>query len=76
MKKYNEQIIILKYNFFRKKFYFNFLNIHENSNKIYLSNFKPYINNFYMTDNISKNSKLMAECTLFLDKEKNFIKIY
>ena len=66
----------LKYNFFRKKFYFNFLNIHENSNKIYLSNFKPYINNFYMTDNISKNSKLMAECTLFLDKEKNFIKIY
>ena len=66
----------LKYNFFRKKFYFNFLNIHENSNKIYLSNFKPYINNFYMTDNISKNSKLMAECTLFLDKENNFIKIY
>ena len=65
----------LKYNNFRKKFYFNFLNIKENTQKLFISNFKPCINNFYMTDNISKNSKMMAECSLFLDKENNFIKI-
>jgi hypothetical protein len=28
-----------------------------------------------MTDNITKNSKIMAECTLFLNNKTNFYKI-
>jgi hypothetical protein len=59
----------------RKKFNFNFLNIIESSNKVFLSNFKPVFNNFYMTDNITKNSKIMAECSLFLNNKSNFAKI-
>ena len=62
-------------NIFRKKFNFDFFNLLENSTKNYLSNFKPLINNFYMTDNLTKNSKLMAECTLFLNNKTNFNKI-
>ena len=60
-------------NIFRKNFNFDFFNLLENNTKNYLSNFKPLINNFYMTDN--KNSKLMAECTLFLNTKTNFNKI-
>ncbi len=62
-------------NSFRKKFNFDFFNLIENSSRSYLSNFKPLINNFYMTDNITKNSKIMAECTLFLNNKTNFYKI-
>jgi hypothetical protein len=29
-----------------------------------------------MTDNITKNSKIMAECTLFLNNKTNFNKIF
>lgn len=47
-------------------FDFNYLNIKESKNKINISKFLPLINNFYMTDNISKNSQLMSECSLFL----------
>ena len=62
-------------NTYRKKFYLNFLNIKEHSNKVFLSNFKPIINNFYMTDNISKNSTIMAKSTLFLNNKTNFVKL-
>ena len=29
-----------------------------------------------MTDNLTKNSKIMAECTLFLNNKTNFNKIF
>jgi len=58
----------------RKQFYFNFLNIKESNNKVYLSNFKSMINNFYMTDIVTRNSQIMAECSLFLNNKTNFIK--
>ena len=56
----------------RKKFQINILNIKEISSKIFFSNFKQNIQNFYMTDIISKNSKIMSECTLFLKNKSNF----
>ena len=71
-----EAPFLVKSNTFRKKFNLNFFNLLENSTKTYLSNFKPLINNFYMTDNITKNSKIMAECTLFLNNKTNFNKIF
>lgn len=58
----------------RKKYNLNFLDIKEISNKLFISNFKPLFNNFYMTDNITKNSKIMAECSLFLNNKTNFVK--
>lgn len=58
----------------RSRFYLNFLNKTESQNRIYLSNFKNIINNFYMTDLVSKNSQVMAECSLFLNNKSNFIK--
>ena len=58
----------------RKQFYFNSLNIKESNNKVYLSNFKSMINNFYMTDIVTRNSQIMAECSLFLNNKTNFIK--
>jgi NADH-quinone oxidoreductase subunit G len=65
----------LKNNFkTRSLFYFNFLNLYEISNKIIFSPLINSIHNFYMTDNISQNSKTMAECTLFLKIKKNFLK--
>ena len=73
---YIEAPFLKNSNIYRKKFNFNFLNIEENGSKIFLTNFKPLFNNFYMTDNISKNSKIMAECTLFLNNKNNFNKIY
>jgi len=71
---YKENPFLKKTNTLRKKFIFNFLNITEISSKIFITNFKPLLNNFYMTDNISKNSKIMAECTLFLNNFSNFYK--
>ena len=32
------------------------------------------INDFYMADSLSKNSQVMAECSLFLTNRSNFIK--
>ena len=61
----------------REKFHFNFLDLlynKNNKNKIYLSNFKPIINNFYMNNIIEHNSKVMAECSIFLNNKTNFIK--
>jgi NADH dehydrogenase (ubiquinone) Fe-S protein 1 len=51
-----------------------FLNFNEFSNKVYLSVFLPSITNFYMTDIISKNSQVMSECSLLLNKKSNFKK--
>ena len=62
------------FNHKREKFYFNFLNKNEFKNKIYLSNFKNAVDNFYMTDLVTKNSQVMAECSLFLKNKTNFIK--
>jgi len=56
-------------------FNFNYLQYFENGNKVYFSIFLPLINNFYMSDIISKNSQVMSECTLFLQYRTNFIKI-
>lgn len=56
-------------------FNFNYLQYFENGNKVYFSIFLPLINNFYMSDIISKNSQVMSECTLFLQYRINFIKI-
>lgn len=58
----------------RSKFYLNFLNKLKAKNKIYLSTFKNTIDNFYMTDTVTKNSQVMAECSLFLNNKSNFIK--
>lgn len=71
-----ESPFLMKTSVFRKKFNFKFFNLLENSNKVYVSNFKPLINNFYMTDNLTKNSKIMAECALFLNNKTNFNKIF
>ena len=70
---YLEAPFLKNIKYFRKKFEINFLNLSENANKVFLSNLKPIITNFYMTDNISKNSKTMAECSLFLQNKNNFI---
>ena len=51
-----------------------FLKFLEPSNKIYLSIFLPLVNNFYMTDIISKNSSVMSECSILLNKKSNFKK--
>jgi NADH-quinone oxidoreductase chain G len=60
-----------------KNFNINFLKYREAKNKIYLSNFLPLINNFYMTDSISNNSTVMSECSLFLkDTRFNYKKKY
>jgi len=58
----------------RQSFYLNYLNIKESNNKVFLSNFKSAINNFYMTDIVTRNSQVMAECSLFLTNKTNFIK--
>ena len=62
-------------NTYSENFNFNYLAFMENGNKVYFSIFLPLINNFYMTDNISKNSQVMSECTLFLQSRTNFLKI-
>jgi len=41
--------------------------------KIKYTPLKSLVKNFYMTDNISKNSKIMAECSLFVKNSSNFI---
>lgn len=72
---YIEAPFLKKLYHIRKKYNFNILNLKENANKIFFSNFKPLHYNFYMTDNITKNSKVMAECVLFLNNNNNFNKI-
>jgi len=57
-----------------KNFNFNYLNIKESDNRLYLSVFLPLINNFYITDIIGKNSQIMSECSLLLNKKTNFLK--
>jgi NADH dehydrogenase/NADH:ubiquinone oxidoreductase subunit G len=57
-----------------KNFKFNFFELCNFSNKIYLSSYLPLINNFYLTDIISKNSQVMSECSLLLNKKTNFLK--
>lgn len=58
----------------RVKFYLNFLNLNLlMQKKIIFTTFKNSIKNFYMTDNTSKNSKIMAECSLFLNNKTNFL---
>ena len=57
-----------------KNFKFNYLNISEPNNRLYLSVFLPLVNNFYMTDIIGKNSQVMSECSLLLSKKSNFLK--
>lgn len=73
---YIEAPFLKKFNTYRKKFHFNFLHIKENSYKVFFSKFKPLYYNFYMVDNITKNSKIMAECFLFLNANSNFNKIF
>ena len=57
----------------RTLFYTNVLNQTFLQKKIIFSAFKNNTKNFYMTDNISKNSKIMAECSLFLKNKTNFL---
>ena len=78
LEKFGNSAKFLKYNLPGKtQKFLNIFKIQENSNKLNFSKFKPIISNFYMTDNITKNSKIMSNCTLFLkDKVKNFKKIY
>ena len=57
----------------RTLFYTNVFNKNFLQKKITFSSFKNNTKNFYMTDNISKNSKIMAECSLFLKNKTNFL---
>jgi hypothetical protein len=57
----------------RTLFYTNVFNKNFLQKKITFSAFKNNTKNFYMTDNISKNSKIMAECSLFLKNKTNFL---
>ena len=57
----------------RTNFYFNFLNFKEYQQKVYFNVFNPIVNNFYMTNALSQNSKVMAECSLFLKNKSNFL---
>lgn len=69
------ELPFLENNITRKKFSINYLNCYNNGLNLKISPIKNTITNFYMTDNISKNSKIMAECSLFLKDNTNFIKI-
>lgn len=71
---YKEIPNLNKLNTIINDFNFNYLNINESQNKVYLTNFKPLVTDFYMTDSLSKNSQVMAECSLFLTNRSNFIK--
>jgi hypothetical protein len=57
----------------RTLFYTNVFNKNFLQKKITFSSLKNNTKNFYMTDNISKNSKIMAECSLFLKNKTNFL---
>ena len=57
----------------RKCFYLNFLSLTTICNKIYFSPYNLHLKNFYMTDNLSENSKTMAECALFIKDNRNFL---
>jgi len=56
----------------RKNFYLNFLQYTEFQSKVIFSPIKSTITNFYMTNNLSSNSKVMAECSLFFKMNSNF----
>jgi NADH dehydrogenase (ubiquinone) Fe-S protein 1 len=56
----------------RKTFYFNFLQYTEFQSKVVFSPIKSTLINFYMTNNLSSNSKIMAECSLFFKMNSNF----
>ena len=56
---------------------FSYIKIYiQNNSKInYLKKQQlKIINNFYMTDIVTRNSQIMAECSLFLNNKTNFIK--
>lgn len=69
-----ENPFIAKINKIPYTFNLKLLKYKESNNRIYLSNFTPLINNFYMTDSISQNSSTMAECSLFLNTRTNYLK--
>lgn len=71
---YKEIPNLNKLNTITNDFDFNYLDIKESQNRVYLTNFKPLVTDFYMTDSLSKNSQVMAECSLFLTNRSNFIK--
>jgi len=71
---YKENPSFKNINSISKNFKFNFFDLCNFSNKIYLSSYLPLINNFYLTDIISKNSQVMSECSLLLNKKTNFLK--
>ena len=55
-----------------ESFHLNFFMFNENEKSIPLFMFQPTVTSFYMADPISKASSIMGECSLFLEKEKNF----
>lgn len=52
---------------------FNIMNYSLKKKRIYLINFSKLIDDFYLTDNVSKNSLVMLNCSLFNSKKTNFI---
>jgi len=58
----------------RKKFLYNLKNKKNFSKKIFfiLQNQQIILKQFFILDPISKNSKIMAECSLFLKQNNNF----
>ena len=56
--------------------FYNLLNSRKIQNRIFLTSFKPIVTNFYMDNNITKNSQTMAECSIFLRVRSNFIDNY
>lgn len=53
-------------------FSFHMWNLKPRSTKIFVSTYQKVIKNFYMSDVISSNSQVMAECSLFLNNKTNF----
>lgn len=72
---YFENPQLFKQNQILNKFNFNILKYRDSKNKIYLSSFLPLIINYYMTDIIGQNSKLMSEHSLVLKLTLNLIKL-
>ncbi len=71
---YKENPTLTNINNISKNFNIKFMDLCNFSSKIYLSSYLPLVNNFYMTDIISKNSQVMSECSLLLNKKTNFLK--
>jgi poly(3-hydroxyalkanoate) synthetase len=55
-----------------KTFDFNIYSFEENACNIKLCPFVPSIMDFYMSDLITQNSKVMGECNLFLNSQSSF----